>query len=160
MNSLETLKENTAKDAVLSDVAHVLAQRKRTRDSITMVGLVQKMKVEGFKHKRAEYARVLKTLSSLGLGKLQVNNGNVKALKHVTMPLQSIGMAALGQKGDKQKEVRKRGRKVYSNKRSSKGVNIVGITIEINGRPIGLSLQTNTSMVEVAEIISRLQKTA
>lgn len=93
---IETLRAQATSDPVTNAVLHMWALRKRSRNEVTINGLAAKMKKEGFKHGRDEYIPLLRLMSKLGLGKLQVNQkGRVTALKQVETTLQSLGRAVV-----------------------------------------------------------------
>lgn len=94
---IETLKAEAPKDATLNAVLHMFAARERARAQVTLAALSNRMKEEGFSYDRADYARVLKLLANLGVGRLDTGqNGQVRALKDVKVTLQSIGNVSVG----------------------------------------------------------------
>jgi hypothetical protein len=95
--ALRDLKaSNPVADALFTD----WALRQRARANVTMHGLEQRMKADGFAFDKQEYGKVLKFLAGLGLGRLDTDHkGRVRALKDVKTTLQSIGLAACGEKG-------------------------------------------------------------
>jgi hypothetical protein len=96
---IEALKKEALASKAFNAVCHVFAFRQRTRYVLTIVGLRQKMKAEGFTFSNEEYAKVLRTLASLGIGQLMVSpRGRIRALKNINITLQSIGQAACGDK--------------------------------------------------------------
>lgn len=100
MQVIETLKRETPNNKTLSDTMLSFASRDRARHAVTLTGLMNRMKNEGFEHARDEYARVLQLLAHLGIGKLDVDpKGQIRALKDVRTTLQSIGEAALNEDG-------------------------------------------------------------
>src|SRR5260221_477296 len=80
------------RDPVFSAVSLMFSQRKRTRRQVTVGALAQRMHKEGFEFKPSDYARVLKTLSGLGIGHLKLSpKGRIKALTDISVTLQSVG---------------------------------------------------------------------
>lgn len=96
---IQVLKKEAETNPVANAVFHVFAIRRRARNSITIIGLTQKMKVEGFDFDTQKYADILRLLASLGFGKLDIDSkGKVRALKEIKTTLQSIGKVACGDK--------------------------------------------------------------
>lgn len=95
---IKTLQDKRSQDPVMDAVLHTFASRQRARNIVTLAALYQRMKEEGFKYDEAEYARVLKMLGELGLGKVDFDSkGRIRSLKDIKVTLQSIGLAAVGQ---------------------------------------------------------------
>ncbi len=91
------LKEKAAKDKVFNDICTVFATRERARFDVTVNGLTQRMKKDGFEYGPSELSPALRYLASLGLGQLKTSGGKVIGLTEVKTTLQSIGSVALGQ---------------------------------------------------------------
>ncbi len=96
-NLVTELKNKATQDKVFNDVCVVFATRDRARFTVTVGGLMQRMKKDGFTYGPSELQPVLRFLASLGLGHLQMSAGKVIALTDVKTTLQSIGSVALGQ---------------------------------------------------------------
>ncbi len=94
-NAIERLREEAKKNSAANAVFHIFALRQRTRGIITIHSLTQKMKKEGFEYGRQEYVNLLKLLAELGFGKLEEKRGRIKALRDITVTLQSLGEAVL-----------------------------------------------------------------
>lgn len=95
--TIDALKREAATNKAFNAVCHVFALRKRTRAMVTIHGLTLAMTSEGFHYSKKEYQRILSFLSRLNIGKLEVDKqGNSKALTNITVTLQSIGKAAVG----------------------------------------------------------------
>lgn len=95
---IKALQDQRTKDPVLDAVCTVFAARQRARDRVTMQALRERMKKEGFLYADADYARILKLLGTLGLGRIHADHkGRVIALSDIKVTLQSVGMAAVGQ---------------------------------------------------------------
>ena len=89
------LRERAQKDPVFNAVCTRFAIRERARAQVTIASLRLTMGREGFHYPTAKYESILSFLASLGIGKLQKENGKIKALVEVKTTLQSIGAAAL-----------------------------------------------------------------
>ncbi len=97
---IETLRKKAGVDPVANAVFHMWAVRQRTAPSISIMSLVYRMKKEGFKFHKQQYAELLEFLASVGLGRLERSSkGRVKALKDIRFTLQSIGSAAVSRTG-------------------------------------------------------------
>lgn len=90
-------KENRASSAFF----HICAMRERSRGSIYLNSLYNKMKKAGFNYPRSEYVSVLTLLASVGFGTLELSpRGKVSGIKHIKTSLRAIGEAACGGKVD------------------------------------------------------------
>lgn len=94
---IATLRTEAEKNPVVNDTLHAFALRERARHIVTLTGLANRMRKEGFTHMKEEYSTVLRLLAKLGVGKLDLDaKGRVRSLKDVRTTLQSIGLAATG----------------------------------------------------------------
>ena len=93
---VDRLREEAQQNPVFNAVATWLATRDRTRQQITMSHLRITMQREGFNFKREQYEDVLKFLATLGIGRIELDRGQISALKDIRVTLQSVGTAALG----------------------------------------------------------------
>lgn len=99
--AVQFLRERVAKDKIAKDVFHVMSIRERARNVITLGGLQQRMKKEGYNYEMGDYAGVLKVLADLDFGSLMTDSrGKIVGLKDIKITLQSIGRAALGESDD------------------------------------------------------------
>lgn len=93
---IDNLKKEAQTNEAFNAVCHMFALRKRARNDVTVEALTRRMEKEGFKYTKEQYVDILKTMSKLGIGKLDSTaSGKVRALKDVKMTLQSIGKAAV-----------------------------------------------------------------
>lgn len=96
---IDRLKDEAIRNKTFNAVAHIFAIRERARQQVSVVALAAAMKKQGFEFSRNEYEHVLKFMGSLGLGTLDKDSrGRVRALKGIKLTLQSIGLAAVGEK--------------------------------------------------------------
>ncbi len=92
---VDSLKQEITKNPAADAVFHVLALRNRSRSTLTIAGLSNKMHKEGFTFDRKHYVDILKLLGKLGFGTLETTpKGKVKGLTHISVKLKSIGEAA------------------------------------------------------------------
>lgn len=92
---VDSLKKEATVNPVANAVFHVFATRERARSVLTLQALQRRMKREQFTYPVSKYAELLKLMSSLGLGKLDIDpKGRIRSLKEIKASLQSIGMAA------------------------------------------------------------------
>ncbi len=77
----------------------VFCLRDRARFRVTVKGLKQRMKLEGYdSFEDSQYQAFLEKLGRMGFGTVEKDSrGRVRALNHIKTTLQSIGKAALGQ---------------------------------------------------------------
>lgn len=93
---VDALRKEAQTNRVAKEVFLVFAMRDRARSMVTVGGLEQRMKANGFPNNTKEdYAKILMFLDKLGLGKIMVkSNGKVIGLKDIKVKLQSIGEVA------------------------------------------------------------------
>lgn len=97
-NLVSRLKQALGESRALDATLHMFAARERARADVTIGSLAQRMKREGFNFNTNEYDQVLRFLAELGFGTLEYDKrGKVKALREISVSLQSIGRVALGQ---------------------------------------------------------------
>lgn len=97
--AIETLRNMASKSSAANDLFHSFATRQRARGQLTVRGIQLRMKKEGFNHKNAEYADILKGMADCGIGKLKRNSrGTVYALTNITIQLQSLGKSIIERK--------------------------------------------------------------
>ncbi len=170
--AIDSLKKEAAGNPVASAVFHMFAARERARQTVTVGALDQRMKSEGFEFDREEYVKILKLLANMGLGKIEVNSkGRVTALKDVKMTLQSIGMAAIGEKMNlaalKQRNrfSQLEGRaeslaetaNVIKPRDGSAGAGFpVSITVVVNGKPVNLRVPKEFNQKDIADLVVKL----
>lgn len=96
---IDKLRTRASTDAVFHAVAEVFAMRERTRQQVTLQSLMATMLKEGYKFNKEQYTSVLAFMATLGLGTLERDNkGRIRALKGISITLQSIGLAAVSKK--------------------------------------------------------------
>lgn len=147
----------------------MFASRQRTRHQVTLRALSMRMKKEGFEHKDAEYAQVLKLLSESGFGTLEKDGkGRVKALKNVVATLQSLG-AAVAAKGKsvQSSHPRPKFRTIVSNvvtdnadKTPSTPIRLtsdISLTLKIGNRPVNLPMPSDLTAEEIGYVVAKLR---
>ncbi len=165
---VDVLRSETKSKPAVSAVMHVFAMRKRARSNITVGGLDQKMRTEGFNFPRSEYAKIIRMLSDLGFGKLDVDSkGRVRALKEVKVTLQSIGEAAVGQ-AKKLENWQQRSKysplvataeliKAAPQAKSGGISHPVSITVLINDKPVNFRIPKELNANEIADLVVRFR---
>lgn len=162
--AIEVLKEEAKKNPVANAVFHVFATRQRTRQVLTVDGLTQRMKAEGFSHKHSDYEPILKLLADLGFGTLQMGRGGrIEGLKDIKKTLQSIGSAACDKPGTiKNFAPRAKYSQVLVKEHAQPKVEApVGLAIELgtslslsfNGKPLQVTLPKDISSDELTKLI-------
>lgn len=163
-----TLKEKATTDKVLDEVLHVFATRERTRFILTVHGLMQRMKKEGFNHAWADYVRILSLLGDLGLGKLvQDSKGRVIALKEIRITLQSLGQAVVAKDPTKLVGFKNRNKfqkLTFISPRASTDATPkpmrteLSLTFTINGNPVNVQIPDNMGPNDITVLVSRLKE--
>lgn len=160
---INRLKEEATKNPVANAVFHVFALRQRARHNLTINGLKQKMKLEGFSYSTEQYGEILKLLDSLGIGKVDRDpKGRIRALKGVQTSLQSIGAAAVGT-DDKLKNFRPKPKfmklvpKPEILKQAEAQKTEIRLTVLLNDKPIQILIPKNLTAEEIAGLITGLQ---
>lgn len=165
---VESLRKESQTDKILNDVMHVFASRKRARETLTVSGLYQRMKKEGFSHDPIAYEKILRYLSTLGIGALETDSkGKVRALKHIKMALQSIGLAAVGS-SQRLTLFKQRNKfnalseiaEVIKPKQPAAGATSgfpVSITVVINGKPVNFRVPKELTEAEIADLVVRFR---
>jgi hypothetical protein len=171
---IESLQKKAKENKVFYDFLHVCSVRDRARCVVTLSGLSQRMKKEGYAYPDTEYAPVLKFLADLGLGRLEKNGyGRVKALRDVKMTLQSIGEAGIG-KSKTLKAFKQRNKfmklfegpsevvaKPKQEERRQIPTQVIlpqaKLIVSINGKPVTIQVPSNLTEQEIAALIGRFQ---
>lgn len=95
---IELLIKEAETNPASNDVFHVMAARKRARNSINLSSLTNKMRKEGFDYAKKDYLPSIKLLAQLGFGELDLDKrGKIIGLKNIKVTLQSVGAAACRQ---------------------------------------------------------------
>lgn len=169
MNKLvDVLSREAKENKAFNAFAHVCALRKRARGQITMVGLAQRMKKEGFNYTPAEYEKILKFLAAHNLGKLRTNSkGRVVALDDIKLSLQSIGAAAIS--GDNLKTWKQRNQyKVLAptaapavqtalEAKKPSPLAAVYLTLMINGKAVNVKIPKEFDKSDIADLLVRFR---
>lgn len=93
---IKNLRDKAKSSKIASDIFTVCAMRERSRASLTIAGLSQRMKAKGYHYDRNEYEQFLAFLGNLGLGDIVTSRtGRVRALRNIHITLKSIGDAAM-----------------------------------------------------------------
>lgn len=89
------LRAEAASNPTFKAICETFAKRERARNQVTLANLAITMEREGFEYTREQYATALKTLASLGVGRLeQTRKGKQVVLKDIKVTLQSLGKVA------------------------------------------------------------------
>lgn len=167
---VESLKDEANKNPVAKDVFYVLATRKRARQQLTVTSLANRMKAEGFRHQRYEYAKVFEFLADLDLGKLIRNQrGRVSGLSNITVKLQSIGLAGYQENREIEefvpRKIFKRFPEVKAKKitptefkqRREEDINRLSLEVTINGKKLNITIPDTFTADDLADFIRRLK---
>lgn len=163
INKIELLRKEASANKASNDVLCVLASRERARSNLNLTSLYNRMKKENFNHQRDAYIPILKLLSDLGFGELDVTRtGRVKGLKNIQVNLISIGRAA--QNGQNiLKTYRKRNK--FANfivdkpkviEKAPVKAQEIKLPININGRIVYVHIPADLPREDIADIIEKL----
>jgi hypothetical protein len=168
---VQSLRKEAESNKAFGAICHLFAMRERARNVITLVALQNKMKAEGFDFEAAQYEGVLKFLASNGVGKLDYDpKGRLRALKDISVTLQSIGQAAIARRESLQGLKRRHkfssifSRKAQERKSGVKELTLkkppaVQLTVFINDKPVKMQMPTDMSSKEIAALIQGFQRT-
>ena len=96
---IDKLKTACKQDASVNAVFHLFALRERTRSTLTVSALSQKMREEGFNYSAEQYRQVLQLLIECKLGEsMPSRTGLIKGLKNIKVNLPELGKAVCGAK--------------------------------------------------------------
>ncbi len=176
---IETLKTEAKKNPAVDAVLHMFALRQRARHTVTLDGLEQRMKLNGFSYESTQYADVLKLLADLGIGKVEKDaKGRVKALKDVGVTLQSIGKAAVDDKGELDKfkkrnrfsalearEAQKAFKAAFPAPEPTRILEVsaaqaetpLELTVSVKGHPVTLKVAHDFTAQDLIDLINRLK---
>lgn len=163
--TIETLKNEAKQSQAFNAVCHVFALRRRTRFTLSINSLTQKMKNEGFDFSRKEYENVFKALHNAGLGELVKNkNGRLVGMKNIKNTLQSIGKAACGEQTTfitAQKPVKAIPidlPSIHPKTIIERRVNHdLGLIVHVDGKPITLQLPKDLDVKDLSKLILKLR---
>lgn len=165
---VETIRAEVATNKVSNDVLIVFGARERTRSVITLRNLHLSMKSLGFKHNKAEYAKVLEFLAKLGLGYLDVDSKRrVRALKDIKVTLQSIGAVAFGAKASltmlhKRNKFLNLVPKLESPVKTAPTIQpakdlTVSLVVHTRGKTLSIPIPIEFTAIEIAQFIAKIQ---
>lgn len=154
------LREEAKKNPVANAFFLNCAMRRRSRSTVTLHSLLQKMKNEGFNFTSKQYEEVIKLLASLEIGKLDTDyKGRVRGLKDIGITLQSLGKAACA--NSTKLEVYKPNPVVLQ--KSNKPKILVGVkkstflTFYIGDNAMKIEIPSKASAKDIAELIDKLK---
>lgn len=161
---IEQLKQEAKANKVSNAVFHVLAMRRRARHNITLNGLQQRMKAEGFDYKPADYIPAIRLLAKLGFGQLDVDSlGKIRGLKDIKTTLQSIGVAAVGNAADLANYRRRLKFQPLTQEQAKVVADYsvvpaaVGIKVEVNGKSLDITIPGNFSSKEIVGLLDKIR---
>lgn len=163
---IEELRQEAKKNQVWNDVACVLATRERARHSLTLSGLMQHMKKEGFFYPVSQYREILELLARVGIGILDKDPKNrVRGVKGIKINIQSLG-AAVCNGTDDLKSFKQRPRYQRVDKPAVLQEDVqynrlktgIMLTILINGKPVSIPMPKDLSSKDIADFINTIKK--
>lgn len=156
---IEQLKVKAEKSEVLRAIIDVFSKRERTRSTVTVPALSNKLKANGTAFSREDCRAALKDLANLGLGSaIKDSRGNIQGLKNIILNLNQIGNEVKGspyvlpKHGLKQPNV---GRPAILRKAPENRPN-VSITVSFHGKPLTLDIPKGFNGKDISDLISTL----
>lgn len=169
---IQSLRKEVSTNKTASAVFHVFAFRKRARQILTVNGLRQKMRAEGFKYEDKEYAKVLASMAEAGVGTLTKDaKGRVKALKDIKITLTSLGKAVCGT-NDKLKNFKPKNQFIevevpviasipaVAPTQSLSTASTMKIGVYTKNRLINVEVPTNLSAEELSSLVRKINEVA
>lgn len=149
----DKLKEEVKNNQVANAVFHLLATRKRTRSSLTLLALTQRMQGEGFKYSKKQYGEVLNTMAKLGVGTAITNyKGHCTGLKGIQVNLSELGRSVFDDSGVvKSSNVLKSIEKTLK----TKVIPITAIDIAVEGKTAHVRFEEGVTPRELMSFLSR-----
>lgn len=152
------LKKEASTNKLANAVFHMFALRRRARGVLTIHALKQSMKKEGFEFKASEYEGLFKTLSTIGVGKLDIDyKGRIKGLKDVKLTFKSLGEAALGKN---QSISSFKNRPQFNDLKPEERVlktedhNTLTLCLQIDNKPAELKIPKTINVVDLVEVLN------
>lgn len=158
-NLLDKLRAEVKTNPAAESVFHVLATRNRSRSSLTLGALNQRMKAEGFKHDREDYRKIIAWMAKLGFGQVMLNKrGRPAGLKDISVNLVALGKLACGTQ-----EEAKAQKPLHYETEKTLGISIrpVGsLDLLINGKPAVIQFTQGLTAEELSSLVHKLQASA
>lgn len=179
---IETLRKEAKSDKFVESICTVLAVKPRSRFTLTVDALNQRMTKEGFDFDHERAVRFLSLLARLGFGRLQKSGGKVVALTEIRTTLQSIGKAAMGEAVNLDKfQKRNRYTKLAHVPRAAMAaqtapapikpktllrsippkappVSVIGLAVSLNGRTVRLPIGDDMTVEDIAALAQRFRE--
>jgi hypothetical protein len=162
----EILKKEQNSNSVSDAVFTMFTERKRPRQTLTLLGIEHRMKLEkGVNFPKEDYIPAIKALAEAGFGELDKDpKGQIVGLKNIKTKLKSIGMVLAGQSKEfetfkarpKFVEFKVKG-VVPKPKAIAKPFNL-SIQVSVNGKIVHIPVPKELSTQDVAELISRFKQ--
>lgn len=149
--AIENLKKDTKLNPAAEAVFALLAERERSRQTLSVSALYQGMKLKGHSYSREEYRDVLRTLASKGFGTLTKNRrGNIKALEGIQVNLMTLGKAMCGQRIPQEVRVR------TPNKVTSVKAATLTLNLSLNDKPVSIQFSQGVTPEELSMFLNKL----
>lgn len=154
---IQKLKTETKNNPAATPVFHLLALRERTRSTLTLSALRQRMKEEGFDYTTEQYRELFKVMASVGLGTAVMNRvGTCVGIKDIRVSLAALGKAACDMKD--MPEIKQRRRE--GDKHSDTQVFVKPITslpVSINGKDAIIQFPNGLTASELSLLLRKMQ---
>lgn len=178
MLAVEVLKAGIKENKALEAICFMFALRERSRSTIKVPSLMQKMRREGFMFSREDYDRAVKVLVQAGVGQPILNRrGRLVGLGNIKMSLQDIGKAVYGDKlpeamvktavqrvkppqltlvkkveesqgVSEEKAVEGHGKPLHASE--------IGLLVSINGKPVTVKFFKDAQISDITDFITKI----
>lgn len=159
---VQKLKTEITHSPAASAVCYLLALRRRSRSTITLGALSQRMKQEGFSFSRSQYRDVLEMLTKAGVGApITSATGKCVGIKHIRVSLAALGKAVCDNKEPEivslNRRITDRALQVRSAANSISVKPITSLDLSVNGMPAVLQFPNGLSIKELSLLLEKLQ---
>lgn len=150
------LQNHISVNPAMGAVMYVLSQRERDRKSLTIRGLLTKLKDLGFEYEKHEYQAVFKTLADLGIGKLvYTKRGRIFGLNEIAVPLKTLGQMVKNFPDFTNKINQLRKPKLPVDQPSKISLKLV---VEIGKGNLTIPIDKSMNANDIAQIVAKMQK--
>lgn len=95
---IKVLKDEADRNPASRAVLFMFSQRQRPRGTLTLDGLVHRMRQDGFPCTKKDFEPIIKALASVGIGVLNTTGrGKLIGLKEITTDFKSVGECVFGE---------------------------------------------------------------
>lgn len=160
--AINILRQEAKRNPAANSFFHVCALRKRARSNINIRSLAVKMQKEGFNYTMDQYREIIKLLSDLGFGKLDVDSkGRITGIKDIKVSLQSLGQSACGQESQLKSFSKRNKFSMVGSVKPKQEPTVeteIDVSIKMRGKAVKIQIPKDLTAEEIAAIIAGFQK--